>query len=106
MQIEQKHHTQGATNGHARQQPQQFRLADIPTCLQQATKGGDKIQQHQQRNDLRQRHEQNKHRPCHQRRPKAGDTENDIGHNDTETDHQPLNCAERPLAHQLNRTHG
>lgn len=106
MQVEQKHHTQGATDGHARQQSQQFRFAHIPTCLQQATEGGDKIQHHQQRDDLRQRHEQNEHRPCHQCRTKACDTENDIGHDDTEADHQPLNRAERPLAHQLKQTHG
>ncbi len=57
MQVEQKHHAQGAADGHAGQQPQQFRLVHIAPRLQQAAKRRDKVQKHQQRDDLRQRHE-------------------------------------------------
>jgi hypothetical protein len=74
--------------------------------LQQAAEGSDEIQQHQQRDDLRQWHKHKQDRPRHQRRAKAGDAKYDIGHDDAQTDHQPIHTTKRPLTHQLNRAHG
>ena len=106
MQIEQKHHAQCATDRHARQQAQQLRLVHVLPRLQQVAKRCDKIQQHQQWDDLRQRHEQDQQRPRHQCGAKSRDTEHDIGHDNAQADHQPIHTTKRPLAHQFNRVHG